>query len=155
MQIPFSKKPFSIASNASHSSNATTSGLDRDLDTTEAIEQMVEAFYAKVAVDDLLGPVFNDVAHVDWNLHVPKIARFWNRILLEQPGYEGNPLRSHEHVNAKTPMTQQHFDRWLSLFRDTIAATWSGPKATRAIAFAENVARGHYKYLHDRTEPQA
>jgi len=35
---------------------------DRDLDTPEEIAEMVRRFYADVAQDDLLGPMFNDVA---------------------------------------------------------------------------------------------
>ncbi len=121
-----------------------------DLDSVEAIDEMVTEFYSKVATDDLIGPVFNDVANVNWETHVPKIATFWNRILLEKPGYEGSPLRAHERIHAAFPLEQEHFDRWLMLFRGTIHARWRGPMADRAIAFAENVARGHHKHLHKR-----
>ena len=41
----------------------------QDLDTVEEIAEMVRRFYADVAMDDLLGPVFEDVAEVDWSEH--------------------------------------------------------------------------------------
>ena len=39
----------------------------RDLDGPEEVSEMVRRFYQGVAQDDLLGPMFNDVAQVDWN----------------------------------------------------------------------------------------
>ena len=52
---------------------------------------MVRRFYSDVTQDDLLGPMFNEVAHVDWCEHLPKLAAFWGRALLGIPGYTGNP----------------------------------------------------------------
>ena len=45
-----------------------------DLDSPGEIAEMVRRFYQDVAQDDLLGPVFNDVARVDWNEHLPKLT---------------------------------------------------------------------------------
>ena len=67
----------------------------RDLDSPDEIAEMVRRFYQDVAQDDLLGPLFNDVARVDWNEHLPKLTRFWCRALLGIEGYAGNPFRSH------------------------------------------------------------
>ena len=57
-----------------------------DLDSPEEIAEMVRRFYADVAMDDLLGPMFNDVARVDWSEHLPKLTAFWCRALLGLPG---------------------------------------------------------------------
>jgi hemoglobin len=119
----------------------------RDLDTPGEIGEMVRRFYADVAQDDLLGPVFIDVARVDWSEHLPKLTAFWCRILLAQPGYQGNPLRAHALVHAKRPLTPEHFERWLALFHETIELGWVGPKADRALAFADHVARVHRHQL--------
>src|SRR3546814_5694738 len=43
----------------------------RDLDDESEIAEMVRRFYADVAQDDLLGPMFNDVAQVDWSEPLP------------------------------------------------------------------------------------
>ncbi len=59
---------------------------------------MVRRFYADVAMDDLLGPMFNDVARVDWSVHLPKLTAFWCRALLDQQGYAGNPFRAHARI---------------------------------------------------------
>ncbi len=118
-----------------------------DLDTPEAIAEMVRRFYFDVAQDDLLGPMFNHVARVDWSEHLPKLTAFWCRILLGIPGYAGNPLRAHALIDAKQAFTPAHFERWLSLFRDTVELGWVGPTATRALDFAEYVAEIHAHQL--------
>lgn len=119
----------------------------RDLDTPQEIAEMVRRFYADVAMDDVLGPMFNDVARVDWSEHLPKLTAFWCRALLGQPGYQGNPFRAHARVHQRQPFRAAHFERWLELFYDTIALGWIGPCADRALVLAENVARVHSKEL--------
>jgi hemoglobin len=66
----------------------------RDLDSPEEIAEMVRRFYADVAQDDLLGPMFNEVARVDRSEHLPELSAFWCRALLDQLGYVGNPFRA-------------------------------------------------------------
>jgi hemoglobin len=119
----------------------------RDLDAPDQIAEMVRRFYADVAQDDLLGPMFNDVAHVDWSEHLPKLTAFWCRALLGQPGYAGNPYRAHALVHAKRSFTAAHFERWLTLFDETLELGWIGPNVDRARALAATVARVHSKQL--------
>ena len=114
-----------------------------DLDTSDEVAEMVRRFYQDVAQDDLLGPVFNDVAQVDWSEHLPKLTAFWCRALLGVEGYSGNPFRAHALINERSPFTMAHFERWLQLFRDTVEPGWVGPNADRALALARNVARVH------------
>jgi hemoglobin len=119
----------------------------RDLDSPEEITEMVRRFYADVAMDDILGPMFNDVARVDWSEHLPKLTAFWCRALLDLPGYVGNPFRSHALVHDEQPFTSAHFQRWLSLFHETLDLGWAGPKVERAHQLADNVARVHSEQL--------
>lgn len=127
--------------------NLSTQPTNRDLDDPEQIAEMVRRFYSDVAQDDLLGPIFNDVAQVDWVEHLPKLTRFWCRALLGMPGYQGNPFRSHAEINERAPFTHAHFDRWLQLFTDTVETGWVGPNADRALALARNVANVHSTQL--------
>ena len=119
----------------------------RDLDSPEEIAEMVRRFYADVAQDDLLGPMFNDVARVDWSEHLPKLAAFWCRALLGLPGYAGNPFQAHARIHRQAPFTAAHFERWLSLFHETLELGWIGPRADRAAELAANVARVHRQQL--------
>ena len=118
-----------------------------DLDSEIQITEMVRRFYADVTMDDLLGPVFNDVAHVDWSEHLPKLTAFWCRVLLDEAGYQGNPFRAHVLIHSQRAFTPELFERWLSLFHDTVELGWVGPNADRALDFAHNVARVHSRQL--------
>jgi hemoglobin len=118
-----------------------------DLDSPEQIAEMVRRFYADVAMDDLLGPMFEDVAQVDWSEHLPKLTAFWCRALLGQAGYVGNPFRAHAEVHARRPFTPAHFERWLGLFTETLELGWVGPHTDRALAMARQVARVHEDQL--------
>ncbi len=120
---------------------------DRDLDDPIEIETMVRRFYADVAQDEVLGPMFNDVAQVDWSEHLPKLTAFWCRALLSMPGYEGNPYRQHLEVHDRRSFTRAHFERWLKLFHETLDLGWEGPKVLHAKALARKVAMVHSKQL--------
>ena len=119
----------------------------RDLDTPREIAEMVRRFYADVAQDDLLGPVFHRVARVDWSEHLPKLTAFWCRALLGEPGYDGNPFRAHALVHARQAFTPAHFERWLTLFHETLELGWTGANVRRALDLADNVARVHSNQL--------
>src|SRR5690606_13538254 len=119
----------------------------RDLDTPGEIAEMVRRFYADVAQDDILGPMFNEVARVDWSEHLPKLTAFWCRALLSMPGYEGNPYRAHLHVHARSAFARAHFERWLDLFPDTIDLGWEGPRAEHAKSLARKLAMVHSKQI--------
>jgi hemoglobin len=119
----------------------------RDLDDLGEVAEMVRRFYGDVAQDDLLGPIFNTVARVDWSEHLPKLTDYWCRLLLGLPGYTGNPLRAHQLVHEKRAFTDQHFERWLDLFSETVDLGWTGPNAEKAKAFAVRVARAHGRQL--------
>ena len=122
-------------------------GPVRDLDNGDEIAEMVRRFYADVAQDDLLGPLFNDVAEVDWPEHLEKLRAFWCRALLSQPGYQGNPYRAHLVIHQRSPFTTAHFERWLSLFHETLDLGWRGPRTERAREFADRVACVHSQQM--------
>ncbi|MGV3773694.1 MAG: group III truncated hemoglobin [Verrucomicrobiales bacterium] len=100
------------------------------------IRTFVDAFYDDVQKDDLLGPVFNDVAQVNWAEHLPLLYQFWNTLLFRTGSYKGQPLSKH----LPLPVTKAHFDRWLSLFCRTIDTHFQGPKAEEAKNFARSIA---------------
>jgi hemoglobin len=128
-------------------SHTSPSHRSRDLDDDVEIAELVRRFYADVAQDDLLGPMFEQVARVDWSEHLPKLTAFWCRILLSQPGYEGNPFRAHVEVHERRAFTRAHFERWLELFHDHVDLGWAGPKAEQAKAFARRVAQVHSRQI--------
>ena len=107
-----------------------------DLSTAEDVRTLVDSFYDKVTRDDLLGPIFNDVAHVDWATHLPIMYRFWESMLLGAGTYQGAPFPKH----AVLPVQKEHFARWLALFVETVEAHFSGPTADEAKGRAASIA---------------
>jgi hemoglobin len=112
----------------------------QDLDTRSEIHDFVVRFYREVALDDLLGPIFDEVAEVDWAAHIPKLINFWCRVLLGEPGYDGWFLAAHQRVDALEPFEPALFDRWLTLFVEALDAEWTGPLADEAKARAHHMA---------------
>lgn len=110
-----------------------------DLVSRTAVHSLVVGFYRELALDDLLGPVFIEVAEVDWATHIPLLIDYWCRILLGQEGYQGAILAAHRDVHMRQALTAAHFDRWYRLWVQTIDAQWSGPLATKAKRHAAKI----------------
>jgi Truncated hemoglobins len=100
-----------------------------DIANRQDIALLVDRFYGKVRVDELLGPIFNDVAQVDWDEHLETLTNFWNTVLMGEAGYKGNPMLVHILLNKKVPLAGKHFDHWLAMFRATIDELFAGEKA--------------------------
>lgn len=107
-----------------------------DILSEEDVKVMVDTFYDKVNADNLLSSVFNDFAHVDWPHHLPKMYQFWNFLLLGIPGYKGQPFPMH----SKLPITFEHFNKWLELFKANIDENFAGQNAEMAKAKAQGIA---------------
>ncbi len=112
-----------------------------DLATPEEIARLVRTFYDRVAVDDLLGPVFVDQAKVDWEEHLPRLTGFWCQLELGITGYVFQPTQKHTELSNRVPFRAEQFQRWVDLFHGTIDAGWQGPHAesmkARAVAIAK------------------
>lgn len=112
----------------------------RPLATREDIIVLVDSFYAKVRQDELIGPIFNDVARVDWAEHLPKLYNFWSDLLLGTDEYQGRPFPPHMRLGLKI----EHFERWLQLFISTVDEHFTGLKALeakqRAVRIGQNFA---------------
>ena len=117
-----------------------------DLDSVEGIEVLVREFYRRVAVDDLLGPVFAGT-EVDWAAHLPKMVEFWSWQLLGVRGYEGQPFPVHREVAERYPLGAEQFGRWLELFDDTIDEHFAGPIAELAHVRAAKMASALQRLL--------
>jgi hemoglobin len=108
---------------------------DRDRLTEDAIGRLVDAFYAKVRVDPVLGPVFARAIPGDWGPHLATMRRFWSSVMLTSGRYKGNPVAVHHRVDG---IAYEMFDRWLALFGETCGELFDEPLAT---AFRDRAAR--------------
>lgn len=111
-----------------------------DLDNPQAIEQLVTAFYQRLLSDPQLSPIFLEVAAVDLSRHLPIICQYWQKLLLGDPSYQRHTMNIHRAIHAKQTLSQQDFQRWLSLFTTTVDRHFTGSKATRAKAIAGKIA---------------
>ena len=107
-----------------------------DIANEQDIEKLVHTFYAKVNEDELLSPIFNDVAKVDWETHLPHLCRFWSTLLFRTMTFQGRPFPKH----VGLPVKGEHFARWVGLFTGTVDELFAGPKAEEAKGYARSIA---------------
>jgi hemoglobin len=111
-----------------------------DLSSRGRIHDVVVDFYREVVFDDVLAPVFEEVAEVDWARHIPLLIDYWCRVLLGHDGYQGALLAAHRHVHEQEALRAEHFDRWYTLWVGAVDARSSGPTADTAKRHAAKIA---------------
>lgn len=121
-----------------------------DLDSAANIERMVALFYQRLLGDPLLAPLFLEVARVDLDEHLPIIARYWNKMLLREPGYDRHMMAKHRALDDREPLTGAHHERWLSHFYATLDEHFHGPYSDRARRIAARVIDNLYQQLSTR-----
>ena len=116
----------------------------------EDVQLLVNEFYKKVRVDNLLGPIFNETI-TDWESHLNHLTTFWESSLFIgkklDKKYIGNPLEAHEKVDAayNNSITELHFGIWLNLWYATIDEYFEGEMADNAKRRARKM--GTFMYL--------
>mgnify|MGYP003394208154 CR=1 FL=1 len=93
------------------------------------LRQLVDAFYARVRADKLIGPLFNGAID-DWPDHLARLADFWSSVMLASGRYKGQPVPAHS--RHRTQITPVMFDRWLALWAETTNAVMT-PEAAHAL----------------------
>lgn len=101
---------------------------------------MLREFYARAFQDELLGPVFVDIARMNLELHLPVICDFWETVLFRTGSYQRNALAPHQRLHARAGLTPEHFARWLLLWRATVDDRHAGPNAELAKLLATRMA---------------
>lgn len=110
--------------------------MKKQIATTDDIQELVNKFYEKVNNDELLSPVFNKEAGIDWEEHLPKMYKFWGTQLIGTGDYTGRPFPPH----TKLTIGVNHFQRWLKLFLETVNENFTGITAETAKTKANNIA---------------
>lgn len=113
----------------------------KDIENREDIELLIDTFYSKVKEDDLIGVFFTEVIKLDWDEHIPTICDFWESTLFGTAEYNRNPMIKHIELNDKKELTEAHFNRWLSIWEDTIRNNFEGKKADETIKRASQIAK--------------
>jgi hemoglobin len=77
--------------------------------------------------------------------------RFWESMLFQTGGYQGAPFPKH----AVLPVQQARFERWLTLFFETVTQKFSGPKSEQAKGQALCIADTFARRMGVLTDPAA
>lgn len=125
-----------------------------DIKGRAEIERLVNAFYERVRADDVLGPIFDRVAQINWATHLPKMYAFWETVLFRSGGFSGNPIAAHAKLVPLTDMGQDKFAHWLVLFRSTVDDLFAGEKAEHIKRCAEDMANVIYARINGVPDPR-
>ena len=93
----------------------------RDISARVDVHDLVVAFYREVVFDDVLAPVFGEIAEVDWVVHIPRLIDYWCRV----SGTWATKERSSPHIAMSTTSTR-------FAANTSIAGTTCGPRASTA-----------------------
>lgn len=119
-----------------------------DLDCEAAIDTLVLKFYYQLLNDPLMAPLFYEAAQIDVATHIPKIARYWYKILLGDTRYQRHTMQVHRDLHMKQPLTGAHHERWLAFFMEAVDADFAGPKADQAKRVALRFSGNLYWQTH-------
>lgn len=123
-----------------------------EITALDDIRLLVDTFYTKVRSDALLGPVFDERIKDRWPLHLEKMYAFWQTTLLGEHTYTGRPFPPH----ATMPVGHAHFERWVTLFTQTVDELFTGEKAAEAKWRAQKIAQMfELKVWHFQNHPGA
>ena len=106
--------------------------------TPRQIEDLVDRFYGRVRDDARLGPIFERRVQGDWGTHLDKMKGFWRSVLLKTGEYKGRPVPVHVQVGG---IENEHYVRWLELFRQTVAEVFEPAAQPVVIEAAERIAQ--------------
>lgn len=78
---------------------------------------------------------------MDWQVHIPIMYDFWESTLFQLAKYKGNPMKIHLAFNDIKPITEVHFDTWISIWENTIRNMYAGDRAEEAIKKAIEIGQ--------------
>ena len=129
--------------------------MDRsDILSRPDIEWLVNVFYSKVRADEAQGLVFDGVAMVNWEAHLPKLYDFWDTVLFRAGTFRGNPIAAHIKLVQQADLSWPKFERWLELFRLSVEQLFAGENADHIVRCAEDMARVIHSKIHDIPNPR-
>jgi hemoglobin len=125
-----------------------------DLSDRTDVRELLSRFYERVLVDELLAEPFTGVRAKGLEAHLPVMCDFWETMLFRAGLYTGSALRAHRDVHRDHPLSDRHFLRWLSLWRDTVDAMYRGPVAEQAKIQAGRIAWAMHRRLTGGDSPE-
>lgn len=112
----------------------------KELKDKSDIKYLVDSFYERVLKDEVIGFYFVEVVVLNFEKHLPVMYDFWESALFHTGSYKGNPMIKHLNLHDRMAIDEKHFDRWLSLWEQTVEENFSGSKAEEAVEKANQIA---------------
>jgi len=104
----------------------------------ESVRALVDRFYAHIRADEVLGPIFERALAERWDEHIATLTEFWCSALRVKRGYAGDMLKAHQRLEQ---MSRALFPRWMALFRETVAESFTDEPARTIEDRAQRIAR--------------
>lgn len=111
-----------------------------DIATREDLVTLMESFYSKALADETIGHYFTKVIAMQMEKHIPVIVDFWETIVFNRPKYQGDTFGVHDRLHHLSPFKDEHFLRWISLFKETANELFAGDKTELIKQRAESIA---------------
>jgi hemoglobin len=111
-----------------------------DIQTPEQIFTVVDEFYKKLLADDKISFLFTDVVKIKLEEHLPILVTFWSQAILGMGGYVNNLTQIHLDVNAKSYLSKELFEIWLTHFEAAIDENFEGFNCERMKNQAHNLS---------------
>ncbi len=111
--------------------------MKRDIETREDLETLLTEFYNVATIDEEIGHHF---AELDLAAHPPVIVNFWEKVFFGKLVYFGNPLAVHQNLHEKSSLKLEHFQRWFTIFSQTVDELFVGKTADDAKLRAKMIA---------------
>ena len=128
--------------------------MKRDIVNRSDIETLINHFYNKVKTDPVIGHIFTNIAHVNWEKHLPVMYNFWENAIFYTGAYLGNPLIIHKHLHKKAYLNHKHFEQWNNLFISSVDELFSGKNVNLIKQRATSISTVmQIKILNDHSTP--
>ena len=115
---------------------------------------LLERFYGRALVDDLLAEPFSEVRAQGLDTHLPVMCDFWETVLFRAGLYRGSALNVHRDVHGLHPLDHRHFIRWLTLWLETVDEMFAGPVAEQAKMQGRRIAWAMHRRLTGGDAPE-
>lgn len=115
----------------------------------ENINEMVIKFYTKILKEDnevtkvFVDEFGDDIQNEQWQEHLEILTDFWSMIALDDPKYQGNPMKAH----IGLPLSREMFSSWLQMFFEIIDSMYEPNVGQMFKARAENIAMNFMRNL--------
>lgn len=104
------------------------------------IDALLRRFYGRVLFDEMLAEPFRDIRVLGLESHLPVMCDFWETVLFGTKSYRNSVFRVHQKVDHRTPLSEKHFLRWLTMWITAVDELYAGPAAERAKVQAGRIA---------------